>query len=368
MSATSQPAASSEACPVYNLTRSIEMLEASFSWKTEFATPHQPWCSGVGMRTSFLEDLEQPFAPLDEYRADASYTDLVRLDDGLYLRVIEDTRKKTCTIMAPGENWLKFSFVTNGSVNQDFGQHREMQCHSGHAEVYLHAPGTTKREMVEDSCWGHSVTLYYSPAQFAALVESYIALLPASLRDWIDDRGPELILETIPMTNSIVRAVVDIINAPYYGSLRHTYVKAKAAELMCEVVHLLTQSAKVEVDAIKLSARDKRQLEMARQIILDDYVDAPTIAELARHVGLNQRKLKMGFKQMFGTTIFDFAQTLRLDRAWELLSSGDYAIGQVADMVGYNYAKNFTTAFKKHFGVSPKVARNCARLRQPRAA
>jgi AraC-like DNA-binding protein len=343
---------------IYNLTRSIKMLEESCGWEEEFSSPHQPYCSGVGLRTSFMDDPAAPFAPFSRTCHSGSYTDLVRLDDELYLRVIEDTRKKTCKILAPGEDWLKFSFMVNGGVSQAFGQTESITFSGGYAEVYLHPPGMSKLEGVEDACWGTSVTLYYSREQFLSLAQSYIDELPESLQGYLMRNVQALILETLPMTNTLLRTVVDIVNTPYLGALRHSYVRAKATELMCEVVHLLSHQQEWEANAIKLSARDKRQLEMARQVLINNYVDAPTITQLARHVGVNQRKLKMGFKQLFGTTIFDFAQGMRLDKAWQLLISGDYAIGQVAEMVGYNYAKNFTTAFKKHFGVSPKVARS----------
>ena len=72
--------------------------------------------------------------------------------------------------------------------------------------------------------------------------------------------------------------------------------------------------------------------------------------------------------KLFGTPIFQYTQNLRLEKALQLLHTGDYSIREVADAVGYSYSKNFTTAFKRRYGVSPKVARKSFnRAPKPRA-
>jgi AraC family transcriptional activator of pyochelin receptor len=149
--------------------------------------------------------------------------------------------------------------------------------------------------------------------------------------------------------------VSDILNTRHAGRLRHIYVKAKALELLCEVASLLAHESTSR--GLRLSWRDKRQLHKAHQLIRQDCAQAPTIGALSRQLGLNQRKLKVGFKQLYGTPVFQYVQGLRLEKALQLLQTGDYSIREVADAVGYRYARNFTSAFKSRYGVSPKVAR-----------
>ncbi len=341
--------------PVFNLTRSIALLEASAQSDMAFGTPEQPYLAGEGIRTSFLAG-GSPFTPLTKGVSD-SYTDLVRVDEGFYLRVIKDSGRQTTHVMVPGEDWLKIAFGLEGGVTQTFNEQTSFQCIGGRVEINLHPPGVIKIEGVEDGCWGSSVGLYVSRAALAPYLEGETHRLPGSIAGYLKEAPKELILETVPMTGSIMRAVVDIVNTRYLGRLRHTYVKAKATELLCEVVYLLTHEGDSTTSDLRLSWRDKRQLDKARQTIRQDCVHAPTIAVLSRQLGLNQRKLKMGFKQLFGTPIFQYTQNLRLEKALQLLQTGDYSIREVADAVGYGYAKNFTTAFKKRYGVSPKVAR-----------
>jgi AraC family transcriptional activator of pyochelin receptor len=78
-------------------------------------------------------------------------------------------------------------------------------------------------------------------------------------------------------------------------------------------------------------------------------------------VGLNRRKLTYGFSKLFGQTIFEFGQQIRMDRAVKMLREDRLNIGQIAGLLGYENPRNFSVAFVNRFGVLPKDAR--ARLR-----
>ena len=74
-------------------------------------------------------------------------------------------------------------------------------------------------------------------------------------------------------------------------------------------------------------------------------------------VGMSSTKLKSGFRALFGKTIHDYANGLRMDYACELLRKGDAPIASVSERLGYEYQNSFTVAFKRHFGVLPKEYR-----------
>ncbi len=77
------------------------------------------------------------------------------------------------------------------------------------------------------------------------------------------------------------------------------------------------------------------------------------IGKLARKVGTNAKTLQDGFKQLFGKTIFEYGQGLRLEHGKKLLSETDLGIQEIAEACGYAEQANFTTAFRKRFGVVP---------------
>lgn len=104
-----------------------------------------------------------------------------------------------------------------------------------------------------------------------------------------------------------------------------------------------------------LSARDERRVLMARDRLLQDLADPPTIADLARETGLNQFKLKRGFKALFGCGIYALFQRERMDQARLLLRT--HGVTETAMLLGYSNASHFSTAFRKQFGVLPREAR-----------
>ncbi|MFT6900443.1 MAG: AraC family transcriptional regulator [Colwellia sp.] len=104
-----------------------------------------------------------------------------------------------------------------------------------------------------------------------------------------------------------------------------------------------------------ISFREKKQLLVAKDYLLNDLSAAPTIAELAKIVGLNQCKLKKGFKSLFGSSIYAHFQEERMHRAMQLLKSNN--VTETAMVLGYSNFSHFSTAFRKQFGILPKEAR-----------
>lgn len=104
-----------------------------------------------------------------------------------------------------------------------------------------------------------------------------------------------------------------------------------------------------------LSLRERRQLEEARAMLLRDLSVPPTIPEIAKAVGLNQFKLKQGFKLLFGDSIYATFQAERMQTAAELLQT--HNVTETAVQLGYSNVSHFSAAFKKQFGISPRDAR-----------
>jgi len=79
--------------------------------------------------------------------------------------------------------------------------------------------------------------------------------------------------------------------------------------------------------------------------------------ELARLAGLNDYKLKAGFRQVFGTTVFGYLRQQRLEQARQLLQAQEISVTEAAATVGYSSQGHFAAAFRKQFGINPKDLR-----------
>jgi AraC-like DNA-binding protein len=82
--------------------------------------------------------------------------------------------------------------------------------------------------------------------------------------------------------------------------------------------------------------------------------EPPSLQELANEIGLNIKKLKEGFKQIYGDTVFSFLFDYKMEYSRRLLETNQYNVNEVGVKVGYSTASHFIAAFKKKFGTTPK--------------
>jgi AraC-like DNA-binding protein len=103
----------------------------------------------------------------------------------------------------------------------------------------------------------------------------------------------------------------------------------------------------------KLQADDIERIYQARDILRDRFKNPPSLINLAHQVGLNDYKLKIGFRHVFGTTTFGYLHSYRMEQASQLLRERHLSVTAVAKAVGYASRSSFVKAFQKKFGVSP---------------
>jgi DNA-binding response OmpR family regulator len=93
--------------------------------------------------------------------------------------------------------------------------------------------------------------------------------------------------------------------------------------------------------------------------------DAPTVEQLARLVGTNEKRLSRAFRDNLGKTVFEYLRDERLRIAQKLLSSTSLSIASIAEEIGFSSAANFATAFRERSGMSPSAYREEFRSRDP---
>ena len=104
---------------------------------------------------------------------------------------------------------------------------------------------------------------------------------------------------------------------------------------------------------INLKFADELKLRQVRDLILSDIRIHYNLPELALRSKLNEFKLKMGFKQIFGESIYAFLQNQRMLRGQYLLKHTEDDIKDIALQCGYNYSTNFIFVFRQKFGMKP---------------
>lgn len=178
--------------------------------------------------------------------------------------------------------------------------------------------------------------------------EAFTAYLPELINPSADFvEGPKFY-----MTPDMQTAVQKIMTTRYRGSTRLMFLKSQVNELLAHFFAFLASDKKELI-----SPDDRDKLLMAKEIMERDIANPPTLTELAQLIGLNNTKLKRNFKELFGVPVFKFLQEERLNKAYEMLSTGHENVQQVAGYVGYDSLSSFSNAFQARFGVRPNEIR-----------
>jgi|GEM_PF-1337021 len=104
---------------------------------------------------------------------------------------------------------------------------------------------------------------------------------------------------------------------------------------------------------INIKDADLLKFTYARELILRDVRVHYTLEQLSTRCELNVFKLKAGFKQLYGKSVYDFLQHHRMELGLRLLTSTDKPIKEIASECGYGYSTNFIAVFRKHFNRKP---------------
>ena len=136
-------------------------------------------------------------------------------------------------------------------------------------------------------------------------------------------------------------------------SIKSLYFKGKAYELL-SLFFNRNEDADIEQCPFLADEENVAKLKRAKDIIIAQMAEPPTLQELSDTIGLSLKKLKEGFKQIYGDTVYSFLFDYKMEVARKLLESGDYNVNEVGLKVGYSTASHFIAAFKKKFGTTPK--------------
>jgi AraC-like DNA-binding protein len=136
-------------------------------------------------------------------------------------------------------------------------------------------------------------------------------------------------------------------------SIKNLYYKGKGYELL-SLYFNRSEDPNAEQCPFLIDEENVLKIKKAKEIIIHNMAEPPGLEELSEQVGLSLKKLKMGFKQIYGDTVYGFLFDYKMDYARQLLDSGSYNVNEVGLKIGYSTGSHFIAAFKKKFATTPK--------------
>jgi len=161
---------------------------------------------------------------------------------------------------------------------------------------------------------------------------------------------------SLPLTAGMLLAARSFISRCFVSSkFDSLYGESKTLELVCMALEAL-QSDRQRSTNVRQIAGKLKKLQKVRRIISDEFDQPLSLEQLATKVAMSKAVMTSGFKKAYGMSVFDCIVMERMLRAYEWLEAG-YSVAQVAPDVGYSHACNFSSAFRRYFGVSPSKVR-----------
>ena len=144
-----------------------------------------------------------------------------------------------------------------------------------------------------------------------------------------------------------------IINEKLSENVKNLYLKGKIFELLGIYFN---ESNDLNIEQCPFLADEKNvvKIKMAKEIIIKNFENPPSLKELSIEVEIPLKNLKTGFKQIYGNTVFGFLTDYKMNTASKMLSSRSFNVNEVSTHLGYSSSSHFINVFKKKFGITPK--------------
>jgi AraC-like DNA-binding protein len=250
---------------------------------------------------------------------------------------------------AVNQDIIQFHFCLKGQTNFTFNEGRyTFQVQEDHS-MLLYNPQKALPIDVELAPNTWMVSVLISITKFHSLFSpdaNHISFLSPenSSRKYYDN---------LPFSSSIAVVLSQILQAKVHDSMKSLYFKGKVYELL-SLYFNKSEDPSVEQCPFLVDEENIQKIRQAKTIILERMTDPPSLEQLAVEIGLSLKKLKEGFKQLYGDTVFAYLLDHKMEEARRMLDSQKYNVNEVGLKLGYSTASHFITAFKKKYGTTPK--------------
>jgi AraC-like DNA-binding protein len=283
---------------------------------------------------------------------DNGYWDFFKISDGFLLSITDAQYRKDTWVRVEGTAFFKLRLLLTGSLRSASG---EIIAQAPEVLLFI-SPGASRGGYYILATQPiRMVVLHCRPAVLTRDFGLNSSEVPPPLNK-LFARNPEAENQRISLDPSLMHAVQLMVESRHkmIPALRGRYLEALSTEILLQVIGEFSNRAMMNRAPTGIRPRDVNGIYEARDYLTQHYRNPPKIPELARMVGLNQTKLKAGFREVTKLTIYSYITKCRMERAADLLLNGNYGIAEVAYEVGYDYPANFTSAFKKFYGKLPR--------------
>ncbi|WP_203294929.1 AraC family transcriptional regulator [Luteirhabdus pelagi] len=281
--------------------------------------------------------------------AEGYYEELVVSEGFHVLKFNNDSAENQVFKREISASYLQFHYCIKGSANFVFNEGNYALPISEESALLLYNP---EKELplnltLFPKSW--AVSLLISIEKFHRLFSTEADFI-TFLKD--ENKGRKYYKDSA-ISPSMAIVLNQMMNFNLHPMVKPLYYQAKAYELLSLYFN---KTGEVDVEQCPYLADEENvaKLKRAKDIIIARMAEPPTLQELSEEIQLPLNKLKEGFKQVYGDSVFSFLFDYKMEVARQLLATGDHNVNEVGLKVGYSTASHFIAAFKKKYGTTPK--------------
>jgi AraC family transcriptional regulator, transcriptional activator of the genes for pyochelin and ferripyochelin receptors len=265
-------------------------------------------------------------------------------------RIKNDSEQPQVTRQAIDLAFIQFHFCLKGQMNFLYNQGAYSFPLAENSSMLLYNPQKALPIEVEmqPQTWlvGVAISIKKFHALFSNDAEQITFLSPAN--------NSKKFYDSKPFTPSMAVVLSQILNAKVHPSMRDLYLKGKVYKLLSLFYNVTEEDTAAEQCPFLLDEENVQRIRQAKTVLLERMTDPPTIDALAAEVSLSNKKLKEGFKQLYGETVYAYLLDHKMEEARRMLEARQYNVNEVGLRLGYSTASHFIAAFKKKYGTTPK--------------
>lgn len=193
------------------------------------------------------------------------------------------------------------------------------------------------------------VSVFIDPEKLHSLINEEEIIYQKHFNSLLNSQNDYVKGSKFLVTPRIQTTIDNVLFNSYTGLIQKIFLESQIIELLLSYfksVNSYTQNQKTQ-------NKDVDKLHYARELLLSHIDTPPSLDKLSKLTGLNNYKLKTGFKELFGLPVYKYLQNKRLEKAYELLENKEFTVQETAWYVGYESLGSFSNAFYKKFGYRP---------------
>jgi AraC-like DNA-binding protein len=270
-------------------------------------------------------------------------------DDFTLLRFQNDSENVFCAQRELSNGLIQFHFGLKGSAKFIFNQGNYALELKEEKSLLLYNPQKELPLNLELAPNSWVISAIISIKKFHTLFSTeanYITFLS-------DDNKDKKYYKEDDISPSMAIVLSQLFHYSLHPSIKNLYYRGKGYELL-SLYFNRSEDPGAEQCPFLIDEDNVFKIRKAKEIVIANMAEPPGLQELADEIGLNLKKLKMGFKQIYGDTVYGFLFDYKMDYARKLLDSGSYNVNEVGLKIGYSTGSHFIAAFKKKFATTPK--------------